>query len=121
MPYKTTRKWVEPELFLEHKGVRVYNVYPMDDIDNDPSVFIYTLYNIEDLERNIDIRKLSTNNDKNYYGIRWNDIKDTIKRAIDIGELKIDERGLKEETIKKLKGEETICLKTEKLLTSSKH
>ena len=100
MPYKTTRKWVEPELFLEHKRVRVYNVYPMDDIDNDPSAFVYTLYNIEDLERNFNITKLSTNNIKNYYDITWDDIKNIIKRAIDIGELKIDERGLKEETIK---------------------
>ena len=93
----------------------------MDDIDNDPYAFVYTLYNIEDLERNFNITKLNTNNIKNYYDTTWDDIRDIIKRAIDIGELKIDERGLKEETIKKLKGEETICQKTEKLLTSSKH
>lgn len=107
MPYKTTRTWVEPKLFLEHKGVKVYNTYSLDDIDNDPDAFIFTLYNIEDLERNFDIRKLSTYF-KDEYTITWDDIRNIIKRAIDIGELKIDERGLKEETIKKLKGEETI-------------
>ena len=108
MPYKTTRTWVEPELFLEHRGVRVYHTYSLDDIDEDPNTFTYTLYNIEDLERNFNITKLSTNNIKNYCDITWDDIRNIIKRAIDIGELKIDERGLKEETIKKLKGEETI-------------
>ena len=107
MPYKTTRTWVEPKLFLEHKGVKVYHTYSLDDIDNDPDAFIFTLYNIEDLERNFDIRKLSTYF-KDEYTITWDDIRNIIKRAIDIGKLKINERGLKEETIKKLKGEETI-------------
>ena len=111
MPYKTTRKWVEPKLFLEHKGVKVYHTYSLDDIDEDPNTFTYTLYNIEDVERNFNITKLSTYNKENYYYITWDDIRDIIKRAIDIGELKIDERGLKEETIKKLKGEEQYVKK----------
>ena len=81
------------------------------NIDEDPNTFTYTLYNIEDLERNFNVTKLSTYNKENCYYITWDDIRDIIKRAIDVGELKIDERGLKEETIKKLKGEEQYVKK----------
>ena len=44
MPIKTV--WVEPELFLEHAGRRVFRTYKDDDLDQGPRRYWFTL-NIE--------------------------------------------------------------------------
>lgn len=105
MPYKLISKWEEPEIFLEHNGIKVYYTYPDDNISNEPNTHTYTLYAIENLYRVFDVRNLKTYNDNI---IDMNGIKNAIRTAIDSGELKIDTRGLSRQS-------------KEKLLTSSKH
>ena len=41
MPSQTT--WVEPELFLDHGGVKVLRTYKNDDLDQKPNRFWFTL------------------------------------------------------------------------------
>ena len=40
MPYKTV--WVEPEIFLEHKGVTVYHTYRDDDFEQGARWYWFT-------------------------------------------------------------------------------
>lgn len=61
MPYRT--EWVEPELFLEHKGVKVWNVYKDDDCENNgPRDYHFVLRRSEGEggESEFDVRELST-------------------------------------------------------------
>lgn len=41
MPYTT--EWVNPEDFLEHRGVTVYRTYKYDDVQQGPRTYIFTL------------------------------------------------------------------------------
>jgi len=41
MPYSTA--WVDPEVFLEHKGVKVYHIYKRDDVCQCPRDYWYSL------------------------------------------------------------------------------
>ena len=41
MPTQTT--WVDPELFLDHGGVKVFHTYKDDDIEQGPNRFWFTL------------------------------------------------------------------------------
>ena len=41
MPYQTT--WVEPERFLEHRGVVVFHTYKNDDLDEGTRRFEFTV------------------------------------------------------------------------------
>lgn len=41
MPYST--EWVDPEVFLEHKGVKVYCTYKYDDVQQGPRRYSFTL------------------------------------------------------------------------------
>ena len=71
--------WVEPELFLEHKEVRVYHVYKDDDMSQGTRTYYYgyTIHCSEN-EDSFDIRYLS-----NYKkGVSHGDI---LTEAIDQG------------------------------------
>jgi hypothetical protein len=41
MPYKSV--WVDPEIFMEYKGVTVYHVYDYNDYEEGPMCYWYTL------------------------------------------------------------------------------
>ena len=41
MPTQTI--WVEPEVFLTHRGVTVFNTYKNDDLDQGPNRFWFTV------------------------------------------------------------------------------
>lgn len=59
MPTKT--EWVEPELFVAHKDVRVFHTYKDDDFDNGPSDYWFTLSNESDEPKHhFDVRELPT-------------------------------------------------------------
>lgn len=74
--------WVEPELYLEHQGVKIYRTYKNDN-QNDPYQCYYTTDVTED-EPAFDIRDLSTFGVLREYG-------DIIRSAIEIGEIKMPE------------------------------
>jgi len=42
MPMQTT--WIEPELFVEHQGVRVFHTYKNDDWDQGQKRYWFTLH-----------------------------------------------------------------------------
>lgn len=46
MPYRT--QWVDPELVLEHKGVKVFHTYVNDDLDKGMENYAYTLNGYEE-------------------------------------------------------------------------
>lgn len=56
MPYIT--QWIEPELFLKHKGVYVYHCYKDEDWNQEALLFWYTTDEDEDEEYQFDVRKL---------------------------------------------------------------
>lgn len=59
MPYKTI--WVEPEVFLEYKGVTVYHTYKDDDFEQGANWYWFRLdQEEEDDEGKFDIRDLDT-------------------------------------------------------------
>jgi hypothetical protein len=61
MPY--TSKWVNPKLFLTHKGVKVYHIYKDDDCENNgprDNYFTTDREDGSDSENNFDVRELST-------------------------------------------------------------
>ena len=51
MPYRT--EWEEPELFLEHKGVKVYRAYKDADAGR-PLTYWYAIYPDEDTTQDED-------------------------------------------------------------------
>jgi hypothetical protein len=96
MPYITT--WVEPEVFMVHKGIKVYHVYMNDEIEQGSSRYWYTT-NAEqrdDAEDSFefDVRRLGTwtadLSKLDYYGDEeTKEIIDAIAAALDSGELKV--------------------------------
>jgi hypothetical protein len=68
MPYSS--EWVDPEVFLEHKGVRVYCTYKDNDLMQGPFSYLFSLNNLCDREScnceggactsTFDVRNLST-------------------------------------------------------------
>lgn len=84
MPYKIT--WVEPELLLEHNGVRVYHSYDDNEVD-EPLHYWYRVLNEvteeEEINNTFDfcVKSLSTYD-------KTKSFPDAIKEAIDKGELK---------------------------------
>jgi hypothetical protein len=62
MPYST--QWVEPELLLDHQGVKVYRVYKNDELEQGAQEYHFTL-DPEDEDayestETFDVRDLST-------------------------------------------------------------
>ena len=65
MPY--THEWVEPELFLDHKGVKVYHSYRDDDYGNGRWEYWFQVQLTDDTEgtteddvHEFDVRDLAT-------------------------------------------------------------
>jgi len=65
MPY--THEWVEPELFLDHKGVKVYHSYRNDDYGDGPLEYWFQVQLTDDTEgtteddmHEFDVRDLAT-------------------------------------------------------------
>ena len=90
MPYQTI--WVDPDLCLEHNGVKIYHDYDEDDFDQ-PVEFGFRIYlsgyPLGDNWEFFDVRLLSTW----VAGDSHSDpIEDAIKRAIEKGELDCDGR-----------------------------
>ena len=55
MPYKT--EWVEPELFLEHNGVKIWRSYKENDLES--PLFYWFVTNIMDTDEHaFDVREL---------------------------------------------------------------
>ena len=54
MPYKN----VPAELFFEHEGIKLYNTYLDNDIDNEKLLFLYVTDPYDEVEDAIDIRLL---------------------------------------------------------------
>jgi hypothetical protein len=109
MPYRTV--YVKPEVFLVHRGTKVYNVYKDDDcMNNMPRVFWFTLDDHGDESSAFDVRDLKAWKSPEYppflCGDRdtpknraaWEEfclnrvedkaIRKTIRAALDSGELK---------------------------------
>lgn len=59
MPFET--RWVDPELFLEHGGVKVYHTYKDDDVGHGVHSFWFTLDDGTD-EDQFDVRDLAVPN-----------------------------------------------------------
>lgn len=57
MPTKTA--WCEPELFLEHNGVKVFHAYDYNDVANGPLEYFFTAEHRSD-EHSFDIRNFDT-------------------------------------------------------------
>lgn len=83
MPYQ--HEWVEPELYLEHKGVKVYHSYKDDEFDQRLE------YHFQ-----VQIREGTTEDDMHEFDVRdlvqrnWNgDTHQAIKEAIDRGGRKL--------------------------------
>lgn len=97
MPYKHI--FVEPELFMEYKGVKIYFVYKDDDIDMWTREFEYglSIYSSEnDPDSIFSVYDISFWDEEKYYSSKDREgyIKEVIKKAIDSGIL--DQSGLKE-------------------------
>jgi len=57
MPY--SQHWIEPEQFLEHKGVRVFHSYEDDDIEQGPRKYSFILDPLgSDYDDSFDVREL---------------------------------------------------------------
>lgn len=54
MPYKN----VPAELFMEYKGVKVFNTYLDNDIDNEKLMFMYVTKPDDEVEDAVDLRAL---------------------------------------------------------------
>jgi len=66
MPYK--EEWVDPEVFLEHKGITIYHIYKNDNIDQGERTYHYTT-DIEEGERGdsaFDVRDLDNWTEPNH-------------------------------------------------------
>lgn len=77
MPYTT--EWTEPDLFLEHNGVKVYHTYKDDHVDQGLMHYGFTLNEYDD-EEHFDVRDLKT----------WghdDDVRKALILAIESGEL----------------------------------
>lgn len=84
-------EWVEPELFLEHKGVEVYHIYKDDDAGNGPRTYWYgTSMAASDCgSDNFDVRELPMWKAlSGKLGDEMEAIRATIIAAIDSGDLK---------------------------------
>jgi hypothetical protein len=86
MPYKTV--WLEPEVFVEHKGVKVYHVYRNDDVDQGVRMFWYGLSpHCLDEWNNIEEKVFDVRDVANALGMHLpnseDEIKDVLKAAID--------------------------------------
>jgi hypothetical protein len=68
MPYRT--EWIEPEVFLTHKGITVYHCYNDDDFD-DCLHYWYTTSDQDDHTCDFDVRELPT-----YHAICDDECKD---------------------------------------------
>ena len=55
MPYIT--QWVDPEVFLEHEGVKIFHTYKDDDWANGPMTYWYSTSD-NDGENQFDVRDL---------------------------------------------------------------
>lgn len=78
-------KWVEPEVFLQYRGVKIYHVYRNDNY-NDVRSFIYgnSIDCTDDGEDTFDVRDLPVPE-----GVSKKDHAAIIKAAIDAGALKV--------------------------------
>ena len=89
MPY--THEWVEPELFLEYKGVEVYHSYRDDDYGNGPWEYWFQVQLTDDTEgtteddmHEFDVRDLHTWKATKDKGVRCSR-KKSIQEALDDG------------------------------------
>lgn len=121
MPFIT--QWIDPELFMEHNGVRVFRTYKDDDVGQGCKDYWFTLNNNSD-EDAFDVRELDVPSRKNLeahppflygshfeaaskeqrevWGKEWHDwlvtgekeaIRQIIIEAIDVGQLSTEEEG----------------------------
>lgn len=88
MPYSS--EWVEPEVFMEHNGTKVYHIYKDDDIDQGPRFYWFTLDPVNgsdtDQEHVFDVRDLTKETDIEKPGTDWRE--QIIRAALDAGTLK---------------------------------
>lgn len=77
MPYRT--EWADPELFLEHNGVKVYHTYKDDDVDQRQMDYWFTM-RCHDDEEHFDVRDLKT-------WTPYGDIRKALIRSIESCEL----------------------------------
>lgn len=82
-------QWVEPELFIEHRGVSVYRTYKDQDIEM-PKIYWYTTDITEEREYEFDVRDLDS--EKTLLIERAGDdyfplVQQIIRDAIDAGKL----------------------------------
>lgn len=76
-------KWVEPDVYLTHRGINIYNTYKSEDYSNPYTFFFTTDINERDEECEFDIRDLPDVNKDNF--------EDVLKKAIDDKKLKLPE------------------------------
>jgi hypothetical protein len=78
-------KWVEPQVFLRYRGVKIYHVYRHDNY-NDVRSYIYgsSIHCTDDGEDTFDVRDLPVPE-----GVSKSDHAAIIKAAIDAGDLRV--------------------------------
>ncbi len=78
--------WTEPETFFVHRGVSVYHIYKDDDWESGVRTYWFTLDPTagDNSDEEFDVRALSTHTSDLF-------IKQTIKEALDSGELELPE------------------------------
>ena len=86
MPY--TQEWVDPEVMVEHKGVKVYRTYKENEFEN-PNTFWFTLDcdvdSYDDDPHEFDVRELQTDLKLPDPGYDDNKIREILQTAIDAG------------------------------------
>ena len=90
----TVWKWVPPDLFLEHKGVKIYHAYKNDEYE-DPFHYWFSTTAERDLESecDFDVRGLDWFDEEKVDRMDDQDaIKEAIRRGIDEGVIRQDVR-----------------------------
>lgn len=87
MPYSS--QWVDPELFLSHRGIKVYHTYKDDDMEQGSRTYWFTLDPLEGEgtggEALFDVRDLPGFVDAASYFEMLETAKQVIRTAIDAG------------------------------------
>lgn len=77
MPYRTIDVYFDPEIMLEHKGVKIVRSYKRDEIDNP-----YTWHFIQEGGDEFDVRDFDTPTCKKVYEVGWQENKEEIVQAL---------------------------------------
>lgn len=86
MPYR----WVEPELFLEYDGMKIYHTYGDDGFADSPKAYWYTTDVTEERGWEFDVRELKTGLTIDKDNFRES-IRAILRKAIEMNLLKIPE------------------------------